>query len=304
MELIRLNRKSSYLPALLLGLAFVCPTNTLAYDKDTYAKQRKDFVAAEKALKRKQITRYRRIASKLTDYPLYPYLKYREIRRRLGKAKAEDIREFLTHHRKSPLANKLRHAWLKHLARTRKWQQLVDNFYLVNSTGLKCHYARALFEIGDHRAIDVTKELWRTGKSVPNSCNYAFRALRKANILNDALVWERIRLAMSAGHPRLAKFLAREMLSVKDQKWVNLWARIRRKPNQIKKAQALNEHESVPVVRWVIIDGIRSLARRDELKATRTWIELKDEYPFTVPERQRLNAGWSISCYSVTTNHL
>lgn len=109
---------------------------------------------------------------------------------------------------------------------------------------------------------------------------------------------------MSAGHPRLAKFLAREMLSVKDQKWVNLWARIRRKPNQIKKAQALNEHESVPVVRWVIIDGIRSLARRDELKATRTWIELKDEYPFTVPERQRLNAGWSISCYSVTTNHL
>lgn len=283
----RLHRKSNFLTSSILVIALVWPMHSFAYDKNSYAEQRKDFVAAEKALKHKQITRYRRIAKKLTDYPLYPYLKYQEMRRRLGVTKPSEIKAFLNLYRHSPLTNKLRHAWLNHLARTKQWQLLVDNFYLVNGTGLKCHYARALFEIGDQRAADVTKELWRTGKSVPNSCNFAFRNLRKAGVLDDAMVWERIRLAMSAGRPRLAKFLARKMLTSKDQKWVNLWAKIRRQPGNIAQIENYPQHETIPIARWAIIDGIRSMARKDELKATRLWLKLEDDYPFTLPERHR-----------------
>jgi len=287
MEPISLYRMFRISPALLLGLGLLWPSISCAYDKNTYAEQRKDFIAAEKALQSRQIGRYRRIASQLTDYPLYPYLKYTELRKRLGQTEPEEIKAYLEQNRRSPLANKLRHAWLKQLARNKHWQQLADNFYLVNDSNLKCNYARALFETGNHRAIEVSTELWRTGKSLPNSCNYSFNALRDAGILNDDMVWERIRLAMTAGRPRLAKYLARTMLKPAALKWVNLWAKVRRKPDLLTKVHELGEYEPLPAVRWMIVDGIRSMARKDEIKAAKTWLTLIDEYEFTVAERHR-----------------
>ncbi|MDH5408005.1 MAG: transglycosylase SLT domain-containing protein [Gammaproteobacteria bacterium] len=287
MKLISQHRMFKIIPAAMLGLGLLWPSISLSYDKNTYAEQRKDYIAAEKALKNRQITRYRRIASRLKNYPLYPYLEYEEIRRRLGQTSSSEIQTFLEVNRHSPLSNKLRHAWLKSLARKKKWRELVDNFYLVNDSNLRCNYARALFELGDHRAIDVSKELWRTGKSLPNSCNYAFQALRDAGILNNELVWERIRLTMTAGRPRLAKYLARTMLNKQDQKWVNLWAKVRRKPELVDKVHELGEYEQLPAVRWMLVDGIRSMARRDDIKAAERWLELLDEYEFTATERHR-----------------
>ncbi|MDH5182014.1 MAG: transglycosylase SLT domain-containing protein [Gammaproteobacteria bacterium] len=282
------QRKFHKLAAFFLGIALVWPTlGHAAYDKDTYAKQRQDFLAAEKALKARQITRYRRLTANLKDYPLYPYLKYREMHKNLGQIPAREIREFLVKYRHSPLADKMRHSWLTHLARTRQWQTLADNFYLVNDTGLKCHYARALIELGDQRAEEVTRELWRTGRSLPTNCNFAFDTMRKTGALDDALVWERIRLTMSEGKPRLANFLARKMLGAEDQKWVELWTKVRRKPDLLVNVEQMTPHASVPVARWAMVDGIRSLARRDEIKATEKWLELEQEYPFTLPERHR-----------------
>ena len=53
----------------------------------------------------------------LRAYPLYPYLRFRDLSRRLAELPAAEIRDFLQTHADSPLAGQLRDAWLRQLAR-------------------------------------------------------------------------------------------------------------------------------------------------------------------------------------------
>ncbi len=271
---------------LLAGL-LLAPVASFAYDKDTFASQRKDFIAAEKALKRGQIGQYRYLAARLEDYPLYPYLKYRRMRRELGQLNNAEIQEFLVNNNGSPVADKLRHAWLRKLAQRREWQTLVENYYLVKDTRLHCKYARALFEIKDHRAVDVAKELWLNGKSMPASCDYSFKRLREADILNDDLVWKRIQLSLYSGRSRLARHLG-ETLPDKDRKLLKLWIKVRRNHKLISKAYDLDSDYRPEVVRWIIVDGIRSMARKNILEATRVWLDIRNDYRFQADDHQRV----------------
>lgn len=283
------NLPSKYsLFAALLGTALLLsPGISSAYDKSTFAQQRKDFVAAEKALKKGRVSRFHRLAAGLKDYPLYPYLQYQLMRKQLGKLKNIDIQHFLVENNGSPVANRLRRAWLSKLARTKQWQTLVDNYYLVKNTRLHCHYARALFEIHDYRAVDVAKELWLTGKSLPASCDYSFNRLRQANILTEDLIWQRIQLSLYAGHTRLARYLGKE-LPARDRKLLQLWMKIRRHPHLLEKAYDLDTDYRPEVISWIIVDGIRGLARRDEVEATRKWVDIREDYRFQAEDHQRV----------------
>lgn len=282
-----LHRKYSLFATLLLGASLLAQNTALAYDKESFAQQRKDFIAAEQALKRGQITRYRRIAARLEDYPLYHYLKYQRMRKQLGRIDDAEIQNFLVENSGSPIANKLRHAWLRKLVRRQQWQTLVENYYLVKNTRLHCQYARALFEIRDFRAVDVAKELWLTGKSLPASCDYSFKRLREAGILNDDMIWQRIQLSLYAGRSRLARYLGKE-LPARDRKLLQLWIKTRRRPKLLDKAYELDADYRPEVVRWIIVDGIRGLARRDALEATRIWNDVRDDYRFQPADHQRV----------------
>ncbi len=287
MKKMNLNRKYSFFAGLFLGLSLLTQNMAMAYDKQTYAQERKDFIAAEKALKRGQITRYKKIAARLEDYPLYPYLKYQQIRKRINQVDNTQVQDFLVENNNSPIAAQLRHTWLRKLARRQQWQALKENYYLVKDTRLHCHYARALFETNDERAINVAKELWLTGKSLPSSCDYSFNQLREAGVLNDDMIWQRIQLAIYASRSRLARHLSKE-LPAKDRKLLQLWLKIRRKPQLLVKAYDLDSKYRPQVVRWIIVDGVRSLARQNALEATRIWTDIRDDYPFQAADHQRV----------------
>lgn len=282
-----LHRKYRLCAALLLGVSLLTQNTAMAYDKNTFSQQRKDFIAAEQALKRGQITRYRQISARLENYPLYTYLKYQRMHRQINQIDNTEIQNFLVENNGSPVATRLRHAWLRKLAKRRQWQTLADNYYLVKNTKLHCQYARALFEIHDVRAEDVARELWLTGKSLPASCDNSFNRLREAGILNDDLIWQRVQLALYAGHSRLARFLGKA-LPVKDRKLLNMWIKIRRQPQLLEKAYDLDTDYRPQVVRWIIIDGVRSLARREALEASRIWLDIRDDYQFPPEDHKRV----------------
>jgi len=287
MKRVYLHRKYSLCATLLLGVSLLAQNTAAAYDKQTFAQQRKDFIAAEQAMKRGQTTRYRRIAARLEDYPLYPYLKYQRMRKQINQIDNAEIQNFLVENNGSPVAIRLRHAWLRKLVRRQQWQTLTQNYYLVKDTRLHCQYTRALFETHDDRAVDVAKELWLTGKSLPASCDYSFNRLREADILNDDLIWQRIQLTLYAGRSRLARYLGKE-LPARDRKLLQLWINIRRRPDLLEKAYDLDIDYRPAVVRWIIVDGVRSLARRDVLEASRIWIDIRDDYRFKPEDHQRI----------------
>ncbi|MCP4040994.1 MAG: murein transglycosylase, partial [Gammaproteobacteria bacterium] len=177
---------------------------------DILTSQRKDFQAAEQALSSGKMKRYRQIKASLKDYPLYPYLEYRELRQQLRTVASEPVEYFLTRYPDTPLADLLRSAWLNLLVKRRNWRTYLV-FYRPNS-GVKrqCHYLNALIETGRKaEALEQVERLWLHGRSRPKACDPVFEAWREAGRLTDTLVWKRIRLAMRAGQTRLARYLGR-----------------------------------------------------------------------------------------------
>ncbi len=62
---------------------------------DQFRKQRQLYVKAEDALKRRNIRNYHRYLKQIPDYPLAPYLLYRDLRYHLSKATNQKVRSFL-----------------------------------------------------------------------------------------------------------------------------------------------------------------------------------------------------------------
>ncbi len=104
---------------MLLLVALVFPGVSGA--KTTLEQQRERFVQAEKALKTGKLSLFRQLEPGLRTYPLHPYLEYAALQRRLPTARNAEIRAFLERHADTPQANRMRSAWLKQLAKKRRW---------------------------------------------------------------------------------------------------------------------------------------------------------------------------------------
>lgn len=245
--------------------------------------QRAGFLAAEKALSKGRKGEYLRLKASLTSYPLYPYLEYREIRRNLNRAKPERVREFLGDHEHTPLAWRLRNAWLDRLARRGDWQTYLDFSGPDGSTKRRCNRLRALIQTGQADfAYAEVEPLWLKSKSQPKECDPVFKAWREAGHLTPERVWARIELAMSGRELGLARYLGR-FLEPQDQTWLGLWLKVHRDPVRQLKAQALREDH--PQRNKILVHGIKRLARKDALEALDTWERLAAQHAFSLSEQ-------------------
>ena len=257
--------------------------------------QRDQFQQALQALATGNRSHYRELAAELHDYPLYPYLEYTDLNHRLRRARPQEIRTFLESYGDVPVANLLHRRWMYQLARQGRWQTLVDNYRITNDTTLQCHYTTALYRVGDtQQAHTEMTSLWLTGHSLPRSCDPAIKAWREAGRMTDALVWERIQLAIRAGRIRLALFLA-EYLPESERYWVNIWSKIRRNPEYLREVTNHFDDVDKPVLRWITVYGLRRLAWRDPVRAAQYWHELKPDYQFNPKEQERIERRLSLA---------
>jgi len=277
----------------LLISSFVVPANA-SVDRRTML-QRQMYLDAEQALKSGQLAKYQELEKRLRDYPLHPYLKYYEIKRKLGSSDYKDIHRYLQQYPGTPLAIRLQHAWLKSLVRKRQWQTLIDNFYYTNDTSLQCDYAHALIANKEHdRAYAVLEGLWLTDHSLPSNCDQPIKSWHASGKLSQQLVWERIRLAMQARRSRLALYLA-SYLDKDDQFWVRMWAKVRRDPDYVMQVYDRFKDRDSQLFRWVIGDGLRRMAHKDAPSAAQLWHEWRDQFNFTKIEKDRIERRLALS---------
>lgn len=250
--------------------------------------QRTLFQEAEKALDKRQISRYQRLEKKLRDYPLHPYLEYKELSHRLSSARPAEVTAFLQKNADMPLAGRLHIKWIHNLARQGQWQLLVDNYVTTQNRDLRCNYARALLEVGDtDRAYRNIETLWLTGRSLPRSCDVPLEVWKKAGRLTNSLNWQRIRLAMQRGNVRLARYLAND-LPEEERYWVNIWTKVRRDPAYIVEVNGHFAGERPDILSWITVYGVRRLASRDPLMAAEYWQELRQKHKFSINEQERI----------------
>ncbi|MEL0082455.1 MAG: transglycosylase SLT domain-containing protein [Gammaproteobacteria bacterium] len=267
---IKLTRQS------LLSLLLMVSLPLFAADDEALSTQREDFRAAERAFAAGELSRYRRLAGRLVDYPLYPYLRYERLKRNISPAKGGEIARFLDEYSQLPIAGFLRNRWLKELARGRQWQEYARIYRPTESIPLQCHYYRALLVNGDQQqAWQGARTLWLHGRSRPKSCDPLFSAWRQSTDFNEELIWRRLRLALAAGQTGLATYLAK-MLPEGEQRVARQMVEVHRRPKKILDC----DYWQAPELAAVAAHGVRRLARTDSSAALAIWQARADPMQF------------------------
>jgi soluble lytic murein transglycosylase len=241
--------------------------------------QRSRFLQAESALKQGDIQRYRQLRDELRDYPLYSYLEFADISRRLGSAHDDEVETFLERYSDTPLAWRLRRAWLKLLARRGQWEKYLDIYEDSDDATMRCQWLHALISANQaDKAMPHVKALWLVGRSQPPACDPVFQAWRSGGYLTRDLLWQRIELAVRGGQPSLATYLA-SLLDVEDRSLAHEWLRVREQPTRITRVARMDR--DVVIVESILKYGVERLARQDPDLAAATWALLRTRFAFS-----------------------
>ncbi len=270
------------LPGLLFVLLLIAAGPGLA---SSLQQQRTIFLNAEKALELGKSGEFRRLSQSIRDYPLYPYLEYEQLLKRLERASESEISEFLQRYRTTPLAARLRARWLNQLARQKRWSEYLAFYQPTDNISRRCGHLQALIVTGRAKeAFPQVADIWLYGKSRPSACDPVFKAWSKAGYRTDEMNWARIEKAMEAGQWRLAEYLGRGF-SNSDQVWLKRWVRLYRKPGRADQADRFQAPH--PYREAMLSHAVRRLARWDGLEALDLWQKIKPRYPFSQAQIQR-----------------
>lgn len=265
------------------------------------ASQRALFLRAEKAIKLGRYTQYRKLEQQLRDYPLYPYLRFIELERKLEKSPQPDIQAFIQTYHRTPLANKLYYRWINSLAKHSQNETLVRVFRPTQNVHLLCHYAYALHQTNESKsAFSLIDEIWQTGKSLPKSCNAIIKTWAKAGHMTEERIWTRIHLAMNKGNRRLASYLGKS-LNNKQRQTLALWKRIHSEPEEVLNITKYFKDQKSPIMHWILVDGMSRLSRSKPLIAAEHWRDMQQQYDFKVDEKERIERNLTLALARAAT---
>lgn len=188
------------------------------------------FLQAEVALRKRNDAAYFQLADQLKEYPLYPYLQYQWLRKNLKRER--QVKHFLQEYESSRYARLLKRKWLYHLAKKKQWQTFLEYYTASSDTSLNCYYHRAQFNAGDkQQALNGAAKLWAVGKSQPKACDPLFAQLKKSELFDQELIWQRFDEALKSNKTSLAKYV-KKLMTPADQKTADLWLKLHRDPER------------------------------------------------------------------------
>ena len=236
--------------------------------------------------------------SGLRDYPLYPYLHYQALTRRLPQWPTAEVRAFLHEYADSPLATRLRQAWLRQLAAARRWQDYLRDFQPTHNAELDCWRRQALLAEGKvNAALDDFAERWTQGVNLPTACDPVIAAWAARGEPSPERRWQRFSRAMIRSQFALARYLRQDMPPA-DQAIADAWLQIVAQPPALLDPKLLDLHS--PRAATVISDGLERWSRRSALEAMTALDQIKQRAPQLAPvlaARERQLALWLASDY-------
>lgn len=169
------------------------------------------FLLAANAYRAQDSMRLAQYAGRIEPGVLEPYLAFWQLDLRLNQAEPAEVSAFLERYADTWVAERLRAAWLKRLAREQNWTQFL-NFYpglAAPDADLNCAHIVARAQTGNKNALLEAKPLWFDGSDLPTNCALAFEMLRADGQLSVDDVYTRMRLAAEAGNANVVKTLWR-----------------------------------------------------------------------------------------------
>ncbi len=275
---------------LLLVSTILYPALILAqsYSTDDY---KFSFWAAKRAVERGDDATFGRHASMLQDTPLYPYLLYWQLEKRLTRQLPLTIDAFLHRYADTPLAPMLRESWLHHLARQKRWKDFLTFYKESDDASLRCHYHYARYKTGNETAAwEGAKSMWLVGHSQDAACDRLFSAWQKAGGITRDIRWRRIELAMENGEANVASHVAR-LLDAADRNRLRLWQRANSKPSLLHRKELQDDNE---LNRMIIFHTLQYRAIRAPIGTTALWDEIEPRYTFGSEQRNAITRAIAI----------
>ena len=300
---LRVFVPSTGLAFALLGFTLTAPmgqvqaqpqqSNDPQADTDSLEAQRQLYLEARDAQSRRQMRRYRELLPQLQDYPLTPYLQYRELTRATGQANRGAITEFLENQPDSYLAYQLRRQWLRSLARQAiaaqgpgrqaAWRDyLVFYQKSVKDTELQCRAIQARLALGDDSAWDEVPALWNVNHSQPEACDPVFDRWLAKGRLTPEIAWKRHKKALKARKRALAAYIGRQM-DTPQQALAELFRQVDRDPSLLARKSRFRQQSAQ--MQDIIHHGLRRLARTDAPRTLKLWRHYDAQQLFGTQER-------------------
>ncbi len=245
--------------------------------------QREIFLRAEQMLENGQKSLALQNLALLQDYPLYPYLKYRMLKRNLHMD--NEIQQFLIDYKESRYAAPLRKGWLDDLAKRGRWRDIVGFYQRTNDSASQCQYQWAKYKTGKTgEALLAAKQLWLVGRSQPKQCDLLFDAMTRSGYLNEQMIWQRFDLALREGNVGLAAYL-KKLLGKKDRQTAGFWLKVHDNPSLVIDSywQNFYSHQGA-----IFTHAIDRMASSDPVAAIRYWDLYKNKFSIKQPRRQQI----------------
>lgn len=271
--------------AILTSATLITPSSAIANDtafspdSPLLQSQRNQYKAALKALRNGQRSTFKQHLQALSDYPLSPYLRYEDVRRRLSRLPHDDVEKFLKENNETYLGDQLYRRWLTTLADKKRWHdfQAYYDQYGANTSTIECHYLWARLQTGDRESLTDVEKLWNVGKSQPDECDPLFRAWIADGHLTENILWQRHGKALKNRERALAYYLIK-LMSPEQTKLAHLFHEVDRKPSVLTSTRRFREQS--PEMHEIILHGLNRLARRDPKTAQTVWQKMDAQHYF------------------------
>ena len=143
------------------------------------------------------------------DHVLSPYVEYWRL---MLASRTEDARiaDFLARYPGSRMAETLRADWLKSLGAREAWPAYLAEYprLAMPDVAHQCYAYRAEWALGNRSHQREAVTLWFTGRDRPSACAPLFTQLIETGLVRQEDVWRRLRLALDAGNPNVARAVA------------------------------------------------------------------------------------------------
>ena len=146
------------------------------------------------------------------DHVLLPYVEYWRLMLD-GRNDDARIADYLARYAGSRLAETLRGDWLKSLGVREAWPRYLAEYYRLAKPDAahQCYAYRAEWAQGNYSHQREAIALWFTGRDMPSACTPLFTTLIEAKLIDQEDGWRRIRLALDADNPNVAKVVANSL---------------------------------------------------------------------------------------------
>jgi len=206
--------------------------------------QRDLFIQAELALQEDRRPEYWGLLKQIYSYPLYPYLRYADLKKRIQTASPNEVVSFIGAYGDSPISAKLRTKWLYALAKNNQWPLFLKHYRHTGSKALMClHETGKIQTLRHYNIASQLKTIWLTGRNLADECNELIDLWDKNKLITTDLVKQRIRLSLKKNNYKLTGYLLKK-LSESERRRMEVWLKVYKNPKLLMDSKILKHKDA------------------------------------------------------------